>query len=347
MVLINCVGEKVVSIYSPINVVVLYSFLNLVYWLEFFFGDFIPKEIRRKLAVFFLILCVPLCIIGLGLLDRNDDSAGLVGIIFIIMAFLFLELGIGLLHNNMSQYGVIKGLFLLSNNSEDLADKQKTQKIYCPKCSQLLNVPFEYSGIVSCPPCQEMINLKDGLIITDESDENTLIEKSEVQNDVIDLVTDGLIFDNKVIHGNNISTLLDDIINNDIRIDRSKLSVGFSIFGVITGLISIFYFFSALSGEYFDFSRLFSSCCIFVPISIFFTRLGFSMSKSPPDVVLSADSEYNEDNQDNSSMVKTFQSMAQYFSLGLLSVVIIICFLIFIFISYIIYLMLEDSGFFL
>jgi hypothetical protein len=46
-------------------------------------------------------------------------------------------------------------------------------------------------------------------------------------------------------------------------------------------------------------------------------------------------------------MVKTFQSMAQYFSLGLLSVVIIICFLIFIFISYIIYLMLEDSGFFL
>ena len=71
------------------------------------------------------------------------------------------------------------------------------------------------------------------------------------------------------------------------------------------------------------------------------------MSKSPPDVVLTADSEYNEDNQDNSSMVKTFQSMAQYFSLGLLSVVIIICILIFIFISYIIYLMLEDSGFFL
>ena len=192
-----------------------------------------------------------------------------------------------------------------------------------------------------------MINLKDGLIITDESDENTLIEKSEVQIDVIDLVTDSLIYDSKVIHGNNISTILDDIINNDIRIDRSKLSVGFSIFGVIIGLLSILYFFSAFSGEYVDSSRLFSSCCIFVPISIFFTRLGFSMSKSPPDVVLNADSVYNEDNQDNSSMVKTFQSMAQYFSLGLLSVVIIICFLIFIFISYIIYLMLEDSGFFL
>ena len=192
-----------------------------------------------------------------------------------------------------------------------------------------------------------MINLKDGLIITDESDENTLIEKSEVQIDVIDLVTDSLIYDSKVIHGNNISTLLDDIINNDIRIDRSKLSVGFSIFGVIIGLLSILYFFFSFSGEYVDSSRLFSSCCIFVPISIFFTRLGFSMSKSPPDVVLTADSEYNEDNQDNSSMVKTFQSMAQYFSLGLLSVVIIICFLIFIFISYIIYLMLEDSGFFL
>ena len=326
---------------------VLYSLFNLVYWLEFLFGDFIPKKIRRKLALFFLILCVPMCIIGFSLLDRNDNTTDFLGIIFFIIALLFLELGIGLLHNNMSQYGVIKGLFLLSNKSEDLADKQKTQKIYCPKCIQLLNVPFEYSGIVSCPPCQEMINLKDGLIITDESDENTLIEKSEVQIDVIDLVTDSLIYDSKVIHGNNISTLLDDIINNDIRIDRSKLSVGFSIFGVIIGLLSILYFFSAFSGEYVDSSRLFSSCCIFVPISIFFTRLGFSMSKSPPDVVLTADSEYNEDNQDNSSMVKTFQSMAQYFSLGLLSVVIIICFLIFIFISYIIYLMLEDSGFFL
>ena len=326
---------------------VLYSLFNLVYWLEFLFGDFIPKKIRRKLALFFLILCVPMCIIGFSLLDRNDNTADFLGIIFFIIALLFLELGIGLLHNNMSQYGVIKGLFLLSNKSEDLADKQKTQKIYCPKCIQLLNVPFEYSGIVSCPPCQEMINLKDGLIITDESDENTLIEKSEVQIDVIDLVTDSLIYDSKVIHGNNISTLLDDIINNDIRIDRSKLSVGFSIFGVIIGLLSRLYFFSAFSGEYVDSSRLFSSCCIFVPISIFFTRLGFSMSKSPPDVVLTADSEYNEDNQDNSSMVKTFQSMAQYFSLGLLSVVIIICFLIFIFISYIIYLMLEDSGFFL
>lgn len=326
---------------------VLYSLFNLVYWLEFLFGDFIPKKIRRKLALFFLILCVPMCIIGFSLLDRNDNTADFLGIIFFIIALLFLELGIGLLHNNMSQYGVIKGLFLLSNKSEDLADKQKTQKIYCPKCIQLLNVPFEYSGIVSCPPCQEMINLKDGLIITDESDENTLIEKSEVQIDVIDLVTDSLIYDSKVIHGNNISTLLDDIINNDIRIDRSKLSVGFSIFGVIIGLLSILYFFSAFSGEYVDSSRLFSSCCIFVPISIFFTRLGFSMSKSPPDVVLTADSEYNEDNRDNSSMVKTFQSMAQYFSLGLLSVVIIICFLIFIFISYIIYLMLEDSGFFL
>ena len=326
---------------------VLYSLFNLVYWLEFLFGDFIPKKIRRKLALFFLILCVPMCIIGFSLLDRDDNTADFLGIIFFIIALLFLELGIGLLHNNMSQYGVIKGLFLLSNKSEDLAGKQKTQKIYCPKCIQLLNVPFEYSGIVSCPPCQEMINLKDGLIITDESDENTLIEKSEVQIDVIDLVTDSLIYDSKVIHGNNISTLLDDIINNDIRIDRSKLSVGFSIFGVIIGLLSILYFFSAFSGEYVDSSRLFSSCCIFVPISIFFTRLGFSMSKSPPDVVLTADSEYNEDNQDNSSMVKTFQSMAQYFSLGLLSVVIIICFLIFIFISYIIYLMLEDSGFFL
>ena len=143
-----------------------YGLFNLVFWLEFFFGDFIPKEIRRKLALFFLILCVPLCIIGLSLLDRNDNTAVL-GIIFLIIAFLFLELGIGLLHNNMAQYGVIKGLFLLSNKSENLADKQKTQKIYCPKCSQLLNVPFEYSGIVSCPPCQEMINLKDGLIIPD------------------------------------------------------------------------------------------------------------------------------------------------------------------------------------
>ena len=324
-----------------------YSLINLVYWLEFFFGDFIPKKIRRKLALLFLILCAPLCIIGLILLDRNDDFADFLGIIFIIISFLFLELGIGLLHNNMSQYGVIKGLFMLSNNSEDLADKQKMQKIYCPKCSQLLNVPFEYSGKVSCPPCQEMINLKDGFIINDEYDENTFIEKSEDQIDRIDLVTDSLIYDNKVIYGNTISTLLDDVINNDVQIDRSKLSFGFSIFGVIIGLLSIFYIFSALSGEYFDFSRLFVSCCIFVPISIFFTRLGFSMSKSPPDVVLSVDSKYNGDNQDNSSMVETFQSMAQYFSLGLLSVVIIICFLILIFISYIIYLMLEDSGFFL
>lgn len=166
-----------------------------------------------------------MCIIGFSLLDRNDNTADFLGIIFFIIALLFLELGIGLLHNNMSQYGVIKGLFLLSNKSEDLADKQKTQKIYCPKCIQLLNVPFEYSGIVSCPPCQEMINLKDGLIITDESDENTLIEKSEVQIDVIDLVTDSLIYDSKVIHGNNISTLLDDIINNDIRIEIGRAHV--------------------------------------------------------------------------------------------------------------------------
>ena len=42
--------------------------------------------------------------------------------------------------------------------------KNRKQQIDCPSCNQLLNIPFSYTGMISCPACGIHIKLDEGII---------------------------------------------------------------------------------------------------------------------------------------------------------------------------------------
>ena len=55
-----------------------------------------------------------------------------------------------------------------SDDEKDLAKnlimKNRKQQIDCSSCNQKLNIPFSYSGKISCPACGIYIELEEGII---------------------------------------------------------------------------------------------------------------------------------------------------------------------------------------
>ena len=84
--------------------------------------------------------------------------------------------------------------------------------------------------------------------------------------------------------------------------------------------------------------RLFFSCCLFVPLSMFLTRVGIILRKSTNNVVLSTDIEHDSQNMvkddfsseifSDSSLALSLQSIAKWFGTGLMLFVALIAVLV-------------------
>ena len=46
------------------------------------------------------------------------------------------------------------------------------QQIDCSSCNQKLNIPFSYSGKISCPACDIYMELEEGIIKAEENPSN-------------------------------------------------------------------------------------------------------------------------------------------------------------------------------
>ena len=51
-----------------------------------------------------------------------------------------------------------------SDSLEFLDDDDRQQQIDCSSCNQKLNIPFSYSGNISCPACGINMELEEGII---------------------------------------------------------------------------------------------------------------------------------------------------------------------------------------
>ena len=323
-------------------------------------ADQIPKEYRKTLGMFFLIIGIPLLLYG-GV--NSFSGSGIVSVLLIIIGSIFVMLSISLF------YGISDYDFIIDSMSVDEdGETQIVQEICCPQCKQILNIPSNYTGIVSCPPCKEEINLNNGLISTEDlSDQISNLSYSTKPNDEVKSYDD--------------SSEENLVLPYGIKLDQ--LSLGVSAVGVIIGFLAIYLFLSAFtmdawcpeedqsetiregetvitcqSSEMWNgtINRLFFSCCLFVPLSTFFTSVGIKLRKSRNNVVLSTEIEHNSQttvkddssskNFSESSLAVSLQSTAKWFGIGLMLFVAIITVLLVVLLIIVLNEILSSDGFF-
>ena len=136
----------------------------MIFWM--FFRevlDLIPEKVRKIIGFILLIFGTVLFLLayfgdwGAGLEGIGGLVALIVGLSSIVLGLIFL------MHRRL-------GLFYWdeSDDEKDLGEnfimKNQKQQIDCSSCNQKLNIPFSYSGKISCPACGIYIELEEGII---------------------------------------------------------------------------------------------------------------------------------------------------------------------------------------
>ena len=143
------------------------SILRWILWDLFFelFEVLFPKKVRQIIGIILLSIGV----LGLSFawfesqgLDQNDPWGGL-GVMFIgfFSLYPFLIGATILIQTIELPHNVdIEKEEYITPESDITLEKQ----IDCTSCKQLLNIPFIYTGMVSCPACGIHIKLDEGII---------------------------------------------------------------------------------------------------------------------------------------------------------------------------------------
>ena len=136
----------------------------MIFWM--FFRevlDLIPEKVRKIIGFILLIFGTVLFLLAyFG--DWGSGLEGIGGLVALIVGLNSIVLGlIFLMHRRL-------GLFYWdeSDDEKDLGEnfimKNQKQQIDCSSCNQKLNVPFSYSGRISCPACGIDMELEEGII---------------------------------------------------------------------------------------------------------------------------------------------------------------------------------------
>ena len=129
----------------------------------------LPSKTRRIVGIILLSGGVILAIIGLLLMTLIDDSDALIlvplillglGIIPMVMSISFFR---KFEHRGWLEDALFYWSFW-SNSLEFLDDDVRIQQIDCSSCNKKLNIPFGYSGKISCPDCDINMELEEGII---------------------------------------------------------------------------------------------------------------------------------------------------------------------------------------
>ena len=131
----------------------------------------LPLKTRRIVGIILLSGGIILSIIGLVLMNLIDDSDAM-----ILIPLILLGLGIIIMISSISFFRKFEdrgwledALFYWSfwhGDDWDVNEVQENmkQQIDCSSCNQKLNIPFSYSGNISCPACGINMELEEGII---------------------------------------------------------------------------------------------------------------------------------------------------------------------------------------
>ena len=131
----------------------------------------LPVKWRRIVGIILLSGGIILSIIGWVMMTQRTLGSGPEELIWVIL------LGLGVISMVMSIHFFRKfehrgwledALFYWSFWSDSLEflddDDDRQQQIDCSSCNQKLNIPFSYSGNISCPACGINMELEEGII---------------------------------------------------------------------------------------------------------------------------------------------------------------------------------------
>ena len=135
----------------------------------------LPVKWRRIVGIILLSGGVILCIIALApmYLFQDECTACIVPgqLIFLILPVLGVISMVMSIHffRKFEDRGWLEdALFYWSFWSDSLEflddDDDRQQQIDCSSCNQKLNIPFSYSGNISCPACGINMELEEGII---------------------------------------------------------------------------------------------------------------------------------------------------------------------------------------
>ena len=136
----------------------------MIFWMIFReVLDLIPEKVRKIIGAILLIFGTVLFLLeyfgdwGAGLEGIGGLAALIVGLSSIVLGLIFL------MHRRLDLF-----YWDESDDEKDLAKnlimKNRKQQIDCSSCNQKLNIPFSYSGKISCPACGIYIELEEGII---------------------------------------------------------------------------------------------------------------------------------------------------------------------------------------
>ena len=131
----------------------------------------LPVKWRRIVGIILLSGGIILSIIGWVMMTQRTMGSGPEELIWVIL------LGLGVISMVTSIHFFRKfehrgwledALFYWSFWSDSLEflddDDDRQQQIDCSSCNQKLNIPFSYSGNISCPACGINMELEEGII---------------------------------------------------------------------------------------------------------------------------------------------------------------------------------------
>ena len=136
----------------------------MIFWMIFReVLDLIPEKVRKIIGSILLIFGTVLFLLAyFG--DWESGLEGIGGLAALIVGLSSIVLGlIFLMHRRLDLF-----YWDESDDEKDLAKnlimKNRKQQIDCSSCNQKLNIPFSYSGNISCPACGINMELEEGII---------------------------------------------------------------------------------------------------------------------------------------------------------------------------------------
>ena len=131
----------------------------------------LPVKERRIVGIILLSGGIILSIIGLMMIlfqDTNSASIvpveGIIVLILLGLGIISMLISISFFRKYEDRGWLEDALFYWSYWFKFARKENRKQQIDCSSCNQKLNIPFSYSGKISCPACGIYIELEKGII---------------------------------------------------------------------------------------------------------------------------------------------------------------------------------------
>tara|TARA_B100001996_G_C18609647_1_gene573147 strand:- start:250 stop:1074 length:825 start_codon:yes stop_codon:yes gene_type:complete len=146
---------------------------RLAFWILFdIILEIIPEKARKIIGSFLLIFGTIAILWATS--AELDAWTGIVGIVAIFVGIYSIGLGLYV------WWGILSGSWEKFEDEEYISPEStlenSKQQIECSSCNQKLNIPFSYTGMISCPACGIYIKLNEGII---QLEDMTLVEEND------------------------------------------------------------------------------------------------------------------------------------------------------------------------